>query len=707
MAYWIWLDDKNYPQFANNKRKDAFSVNKDGFCMAEFLKEYSVKGAAKIKICADARYELYVNGSFLGRGPASPGSDFLTEKMNYCYYDEYEITDVSSVKIRAVVTSQATAINEFTFGHPGLWMEISDSTGYIGGTDEEWLCRPVAQRLHTFYADYTKEDDKFSHAVRIPDIHNVKKSPLAHLCEDEVFPTSFDKITVKGKEKSDTVLYFDKIYSAFPVISVKCDGKVNVRFESGELDGISGLGEDFVTDRDILHMSQRMHSVGFIRIIVENLSDNDACVDSVKLLYSHYPVNNEGGFKCSDALVNKIYDVCMHTLKICRQNTHLDSPTHQEPIACTGDYYIQALMEYMNIYDPTLTAFDIYRTSQILEIQKGRMFHTTYSLIFPMWLYDYYLHTGNTKLLKYSKKALTCLYSLFESYVAEDNGLLEYAPDYMFVDWIVMKDAPDPYGDARDVMSHGKNEGFSLHHPPKVLGQSVLCMFYYQALVCGEKLFTLLEDEKSADKCRKNAENIKNSINSYLYDKDKGLYIGGLNTPDRTEPHSWMPKNIERAFYLKQANVLAVLYGIAPKEERANILEYVASDLRKEEMQPYFYHFLFEALYKENLFGKYGIDLIRRYESLIEKCDKGLCEAWEYITADCSHAWGGAPAYILKKAISGLEILEAGYKKIKLNPQLYSFESAELEIPTPYGAISIRLDGDSVNVNAPEEIEII
>ena len=518
MAYWIWLDDKKYPQFANNKREAVFSINKDGFCMAEFVNKYSVKGCAKIKICADARYELYVNGEFLGRGPASPGSDFLTEKMNYCYYDEYEISDVSSVKIRAVVTSQATAINEFTFGHPGLYLEVSDSNGYIGGTDDSWLCRPIAQRLHVFYADYTLEDEEFSSAVRIADIHNVKKSPLAHLCEESIYPTNFTKIAVKGKEKTDTVLYFDKIYSAFPAISVKCDGKVSVRFESGEIDGVSGAGENFVTNKDTSHMSQRMHSVGFIRLIVENLSDSDAYIDSVKLLYSHYPVNNEGRFKCSDPLINKIYDVCMHTLKICRQNTHLDSPTHQEPIACTGDYYIQALMEYMNIYDPTLTAFDIYRTSQILEIQKGRMFHTTYSLIFPMWLYDYYLHTGKTNLVKYSKKALTCLYSLFESYVAEDNGLIEYAPDYMFVDWIVMKDAPDPYGDARDVMSHGKNEGFSLHHPPKVLGQSVLCMFYYQALVCGEKLFTLLGDEKSADKCRKNAENIKNSINSYLYD---------------------------------------------------------------------------------------------------------------------------------------------------------------------------------------------
>ena len=99
MAYWIWLDDSKYPEFSENRREQAFSINEKGFCMAEFLSEYSLKGNGRIRICADARYELYVNGALLGRGPASCGSDFLTEKMEYCYYDEYEITDTSSVKI--------------------------------------------------------------------------------------------------------------------------------------------------------------------------------------------------------------------------------------------------------------------------------------------------------------------------------------------------------------------------------------------------------------------------------------------------------------------------------------------------------------------------------------------------------------------------------------------------------------------------------
>ncbi|MBQ8393125.1 MAG: hypothetical protein IJX51_05060 [Clostridia bacterium] len=707
MAYWIWLDPQKYPHLCDNSRSDIFGLNREGFCMAEFVREYSLNGDVTLKICADARYELFINGEFLGRGPASAGADFLTKKMNYCYYDEYEIKDTPLIKIRVVVTSQATAINEFTFGHPGVFAELTDKNGSVQGTDESWLCRPLTERRHAMYTDYTEKEDVYSAPCKIPDIHNVKKSPLMHLCEDTVYPTNFDKITVKCNEKTETVLFFDKIYSAFPEISVKCDGKILVYFETSEIEGVGRVGEEFIVSRDIVHRCQRMRSVGYMRISVENMSDKDAYIDGVVLRYSHYPVRNEAGFSCSDPVINKVYDVCMHTLKICRQNTHLDSPTHQEPIACTGDYFIQALMEYYNIYDPTLTAFDIYRTSQILEIQKGRMFHTSYSLMFPMWLYDYYMHTGDTSLVYESKKAMECLFSLFDTYVAEDNGLLEYAPDYMFVDWIAMKDAEDPYADSRDVMSHGKGEGYSLHHPPKSLGQSVLCILYYRSLLCASHLYRVIGEEKSAMECCKKAEEIKESINTYLYDKEKEMYIGGLNTPDRVENGPWLPQNTSRVFYLKQANTLAVLYGVAPEEKRVKILERVVENLRKEEMQPYFYHFLFEAIYKEGLFHKYGLELIRQYKSLMDKCDKGLCEAWEFVNGDCSHAWGGSPAYILKKALSGFEMVEPGYKKIKLNPQLYSLDYASLGISTPYGPISIELKGQERKISVPDGIEVI
>lgn len=707
MSNFIWLDKTLYPQYCDNTRGDIFSINKDAFCMAEFTRTYELSSSAVLRVCADTRYELYINGRLIGRGPASPGADFLTEKMTYCYYDEYEIIDTPSVEIRIVVTSSATAISEYSFGHPGVYAELISDGITVGVTDKSWGARYLSERCGVYYTDYTLPPHPITAPMIIPDIHNMLRSPLKHLAEETVFPKEEQKITLGGYEKAQKIFTFDKIYSAFPVISIRANDKVRVIFESAEIDGIGSITEELVTNRDTVHICQRMRSIGYINVTVENLSDKSATLDGLYILYSHYPIENETGLKTSNELINRIYDVCMHTLKICRQSIHLDSPTHQEPIACTGDYYIQAKMEYMNIYDPSLTAFDIFRTSEILKLQGGRMFHTSYSLMFTMWLYDYYMHTADKELVFKSREAILALLSLFDTYVAKDNGLIEYAPDYMFVDWIVMKDAPDPYGDARDVMSHGRNEGFSLHHPPKVLGQSVLCMLYYRSLVCSAKLFSLMNDEKSAEECLDKAEKIKFSINKYLYDSKRGLYIGGLNTPDRVPIGGWLPENIDRTFYLKQANVLAVLYGIAPGCERERILDYVAGDLRKEEMQPYFYSFLLEAICNEGLFGKYGISLIERYRSLIERCDKGLCEAWEYINCDCSHAWGGAPAYILKRALSGFEMIEAGYKRIRLEPKLYSLDSAELGIPTPYGPIEIRMAKDSYDIKAPKEIEIV
>lgn len=693
MNNWIWIKDND--------------IN-PSFCMAEFKNTYNLTGKSKIKICADTRYELYVNGKFIGRGPSSPGGDFLPLKLTYSYYDEYEINNTGAVEIKAVVTSIPTVLNEYTFGHPGLFVEITQNNQIIGTTDKSWQCRILSERLDVIKSDYTVKSNDYTSAVIIPNIHKMLPSMIEHLVEEKITPKAFEKIKVNKGEKITVKYDFDKIYSAFTKISIKCNGKVNVSIATEEQNGIGYINEEIITNKDIIHSSQRMYSIGEATITVENISSDVCIIDGFSILYSYYPVKNETHLKCSDEFINKLYDVCMHTLKICRQNTHLDSPTHQEPIACTGDYYIQALMEYLNIYDPTLTAFDIFRTCQMLTHQKGRMFHTSYSLIVPMWLHDYYMFTGDKKLLKKSKNAIECLLSTFDKYVDNENGLLEYAPDYMFVDWIVMKDAPDPYGDAKDMMSHGKIDGFSLHHPPKVLGQSVLCMFYYQSLVASSKLFSLLNDEKSAKECLIKAEKLRKSINKHLYDKEKKLYIGGLNTPDKVENNDWLPKNIERTFYLKQANVLAVLFDIAPKGQRKSILDFVAKDLRKEEMQPYFYHFLLEAIYKEGLFSKYGLKIIRSYKSIIDKCDKGLGEAWEYINCDCSHAWGGTPAYILKKALSGFEMIEPNYKKVKLSPNLYDLDYANFSISTPHGNINIKLSKNNPpQIVAPEQIQII
>ena len=100
-------------------------------------------------------------------------------------------------------------------------------------------------------------------------------------------------------------------------------------------------------------------------------------------------------------------------------------------------------------------------------------------------------------------------------------------------------------------------------------------MFYYNALIKISQIYNVLCDLPSKRECLDKAERLKASINEHLFDKERGLYVGGLNTPNMVEVNEWLPENTKTEYYLKQANVLAVLFGIAPKENRVSILEYV------------------------------------------------------------------------------------------------------------------------------------
>ena len=691
----IWLSGDAYPEYQSGK-----------YCMAEFKKKVSLPSASVIEICAHSRYLLFVNDKYIGRGPASVGGDFLNPKIEIPLYDRYALSLTGEAEIRVIVTSVPTVLTEYNFGVCGLWVNITAQGQTVAETDESWKCRLLPQRKAELYSDYTENDHSFCKAEYIGREFDMQPSSLAQLTEEKIVPLNFDKITVDGKKSVRTCLFFDKIYSAYPHISIKCNGKCTVNMTSSE-NGVGGkIIETVVTEENVCHFSPRMRSIGQIELEIVNESDGVALIDEVYIDFVHYPVYEEGKFISSDSLINQIYSLCVHTLKLCRQTIHLDSPTHQEHLACTGDYLIQSMIEYTSLNDSTLAKSDIEKTANLLRIQNGRIFHTTYSLMFPWWIYEHYMHTGDKSVIY--ENEIRLLLNRFDAYMSQENGLIEYAPDYMFVDWVVASAERDEFLDGGKMMSHGKMEGYSLHHPPKALGQSVLCMYYYNALVKAAELYKVLNDMRSAEECLLKAQNLKDSINKHLFDSEKELYVGGLNTPNQVPENDWLPKNTKTVYYLKQANVLAVLFGIAPKGKRKSILEYVVKDLSKLEMQPYFYHFLLNALYNEGMFGKYGMSLIRRYESLIDKCDKGLSEAWENMDCDYSHAWGATPAYTLKRALSGIEILEPSYKKIKLNPQLFDLEYADFEITTPFGKIKFSMKkGEGVSINTPKEIEII
>jgi hypothetical protein len=72
---------------------------------------------------------------------------------------------------------------------------------------------------------------------------------------------------------------------------------------------------------------------------------------------------------------------------------------------------------------------------------------------------------------------------------------------------------------------------------------------------------------------------------------------------------------------------------------------------------------------------------------------------------DHSHAWGGTPLCSLPKALTGISIIDPGYKKIRLAPSLLGLEWATVEIPTPYGMIICDMkQGCEPDITVPDGV---
>jgi hypothetical protein len=191
------------------------------------------------------------------------------------------------------------------------------------------------------------------------------------------------------------------------------------------------------------------------------------------------------------------------------------------------------------------------------------------------------------------------------------------------------------------------------------------------------------------------------------------MYFEGLNTPVETELlNKWQGQNVEKRYYLKHSNILAAYTGICDESTAKELINKIMKDEIEGEVQPYFLHYLLEAVYSNGLRDEYTLQIIERWKDAVRECDKGLVEGFvapePTYSFDHSHAWAGTPLYSLPKALTGIEILEAGYKKIKLSPSLLGLERAKVEIPTPHGMIVCQMkEGEKAQITVPDGIEAI
>lgn len=706
-AQWIWADADKYPDIQFS-RVNFMAQAPEGqrFAVVAFrykkkLKEVPVK--VVFSVSGDTAFRFYCNGDYVGSGPVAAGGDFECPRpMPYVYYTDYEYkTDSCSLEIYAEVKMGSSVMTEYSCGGGGFILSaeafFKNGKSQIIHTDEKWECKPLPCHLSDQSADFTLEEEDWNHAINSPLRRPLKASPLKPICEETVIPRNFEEFTVQSGETVTQIFDLDRIYAAYPVFSVEGNSTAKITVDAVEIEGSERKAGEIISSGDLTYRFFRLYSVGSLRITVCNTGDDPVTVTDVHAIAATYPAattminerreDREGDFRCSDDYLNRLYEVCRHTERICRQSLHLDSPLHQEPLACTGDYMIENHIDAFAFGDLELSRFDLVRTAHILRLKGARMFHTTYSLIWVQMLYDYYMYTGDVAVFDETYDELGLLMERFNTYMGS-SGVIDNAPNYMFVDWI-------------------ETDGYTLHHPPKALGQTVLNAFYYRALILSEKIAETVGDDVAAKKYRRRSTALRASYNRCFYDVEKKLYFSGSNSADSTvaPPYHWLPENPLKRYYGVHENVLSVLYGLCDPFDRQALLVRTLEDDTLTPVQPYFMHFVLDAVYEAGLWSRYGIKLIRRWETCLSRTEKGLAEGWDTFKGDFSHAWGGTPAYQLPARLSGLKILSPGFARISLKPNLYGLNEAFIRIPTRYGTIEIEMkNGEKPRITVPSGI---
>ena len=157
-----------------------------------------------------------------------------------------------------------------------------------------------------------------------------------------------------------------------------------------------------------------------------------------------------------------------------------------------------------------------------------------------------------------------------------------------------------------------------------------------------------------------------------------------------------------------RANALAVLSGLASREQYATITRVLTET---QNSSPYMEYYVLEALCQ---MGEYDLASNRikdRYLGMMSEDYSTLWEFWDSWRGTKNHAWSGGPLVIMSKHFAGITPLEAGYEKVKIDPQYTMSDNLCCTVPSVKGLVTVdykkTAKGYNVNLTVPQGVDAV
>jgi alpha-L-rhamnosidase len=677
-------------------------------------KRFQVTGPVKeayLDISGDDYYKLYINGEFVGQGPA-PGYHF-----NY-YYNHIDVakylrTGANIISVHLYYQGLINRVWNSGDYRQGMIAELQVNRKFILVSDDSWkycrACEYTGSGTFGYETQYVEDidsrlqrkgwreweyDDRDWENVAelLNDDHRlvIQETPLLQVYQvkpSEVRPldaghflidfgqeiTGHISLVAQGEPGQTVVIrYGEELETGAD--QVRYPMRCNCNYQdiwrlSGEVDCL----EPF--DYKAFRYVELLAPAGVIK------------PESFRGVVRHYPFDEtKCSFDSSAPLLNQIWDICKNAVKYGAQEVFVDCPSREKgqylgDFTVTGHSHLY-LSGDLRLYKKALQDFALSARicPGLMAVAPGSFMQeiADFSLQWPMQLLRYYQHSGDLKFLKKMAPTAENIIQYFKKYQRAD-GLLENVKEkWNLVDW------PENLRDEYD---------FDLAQP--VVGDgchNVINAFYCGAVQTVNTIHDVLGISYDDDFPR-----LKEAFIRAFYREDLGL-LADATTSDHTALHS---------------NFIALFFDLVPAEAIPNVVNLIRR--KKLNCGVYNAYFLLKGLARVGEFPLvYQLitdETEHSWANMIREGATACFEAWgkeqKWNTSLC-HPWASAPIPVLIEDIIGLKPGRPGWGEVVFEPHIPdAVGSLKLEFWTVKGRFRVNCVQGRIALETPPEVKVV
>jgi alpha-L-rhamnosidase len=392
----------------------------------------------------------------------------------------------------------------------------------------------------------------------------------------------------------------------------------------------------------------------------------------IKQRFTAYPYHIKATFTCSDPALEKIWQVGLHTMRMCSHETFEDCP-HYEQMQYAGDTMITSKLGMLTTGDYQLSRQALYHFdwSRLSDGLTHARYPSRLLQVIPAWsihwitnVRDYFLCTADSTTLRDMLPGMRAVLDWYRRH-GDKDGLPAKMPYWNITDWC-------PWW-PRGVVP-GADTGPTCIHAAQ----------YINALDEVAWMTRHLGNEAEAVVLETEAASLRRHAQARFWSEQEGLYFDRPGGPEISQ----------------YGNAWAIVAGIAGPRERDIMLKRFPHDGKLAPGSFFWWHTGFNALAKT---GRYD-DMPSYLGPWHESIGYGLStfvEENSYWRSLC-HAWSAHPVLEFQQRLLGVTAAEPGYAKVTIEPRLCGLSHASGSVCTPRGMIEVswRIDGGKFHLEA-------